>query len=113
MIRPSYSTTEVVSGVKELVRGREQEFLRELEPLVLRQNVTLDLEDTERIDAAGLAALVTLYCDACKSGHRFAVANPSPRVRQVLALVKLDAILVAGNTEEFCCFRPQFQETAA
>ncbi len=113
MNRPSYSTTEFVSGVKELVRGREQEFLRELEPLVLRQNVTLDLEDTERIDAAGLAALVTLYCDACKSGHRFAVANPSPRVRQVLALVKLDAILVAGNTEEFCCFRPQFQETAA
>jgi len=113
MNHPLRSSTQFVSGVKELVRGREQEFLRELEPLVMRQNVTLDLEDTERIDAAGLAALVALYCEACKSGHRFAVANPSPHVRQILALVRLDAILVAGNTEEFCCFRPQFQETAA
>jgi anti-anti-sigma factor len=113
MKRPSYSTTQFVSGVKELVRGREQEFLRELEPLVLRQNVTLDLEDTERIDAAGLAALVTLYCEACKSGHRFAVANPSPQVREILALVRLDAILVSRNTERIPCCGTQLQETAA
>lgn len=107
------STTEFISSVKELVRGQEQEFLSELQPLVCRQNVTLDLENVERIDAAGLAALITLYCDACKAGHRFAVANPSPRVREILALVGLDAILVARSAEEIACFSTQFQETAA
>jgi anti-anti-sigma factor len=108
-----YSTTKYVTGVKELVRGQEQEFLSELRPVVARQNVTLNLEETDRIDAAGVAALVVLYCDACKSGHRFAIANPSPRVQDVLRLVGLDAILVAGSREETVCFGTRLQVTAA
>ncbi len=113
MNRPLCSNTQFVRCVEELVRGQEQEFVQRLQPLVRRQNVTLDLEEIKRIDAAGLTALITLYCEACQSGCRFAIANPAPHVRQILALVGLEAILVAGNTEEFCCFRPQFQETAA
>jgi anti-anti-sigma factor len=97
----------------ELVRGNEQQFLERLQPLVRRQHVTLDLEDIERIDAAGLAALITLYCDACQAGYRFAIANPSPHVRQILALVGLDALLMSQNTEEISYPRTQFQETAA
>jgi anti-anti-sigma factor len=112
MMHPFCSTTEFAPGVKELVRGQEQKFLSELHALVVRQNVTLDFENVARIDAAGLAALITLYCDACKAGRRFAIANPSPRVREILALVGLDAILVAPNTE-ISCFRMQFRETAA
>ncbi len=108
-----YPTMESVAGVKELVKGQEREFLNELQPLVVRQNITLDLAETERIDAAGLAALIALYCDACKSGYRFLVANPSPRVREILHMVGLDAILVSPNAEESSCFRPQLQETAA
>jgi anti-anti-sigma factor len=113
MNRPLNSTTQFVSPVNELVKGQEQEFLHELQPLVVRQDVTLDLEDTQRIDAAGLAALITLYCDACKSGYRFLVANPSPRIQEVLRLVGLDAILVSRNGEKVCCFSTQLQETAA
>ena len=113
MNHPLRSSTQFVSGVKELVRGQEREFLNELHPLVCRQNVTLDLEDTQRIDAAGLAALVTLYCESCKSGHRFAVANPSPQARKILALVRLDAILVSRNTERIPYCGTQLQETAA
>ncbi len=108
-----HSTTECVGGIRELVKGQDQEFVNKLRALVERQNVTLDLEATERIDAAGLAALIALYCDARKSGHRFAIANPSPRVREILHMVGLDAILVSRNTEETSCFRPQLQETAA
>ena len=108
-----YPTTECIGGVKELVKGQEQEFLNELRPLVVRQNVTLDLAEAERIDAAGVAALIRLYCDACKSGYRFLIANPSPRVREILHMVGLDAILVSPNAEETCCLRPQLQETAA
>jgi anti-anti-sigma factor len=97
----------------ELVRGNEQQFLERLEPLVRRQHVTLDLENTERIDAAGLAALITLYCDACKAGYRFTIVNPSPRVREILAIVGLDALLVSQNMEEAPCFEAQLQATAA
>jgi anti-anti-sigma factor len=97
----------------ELVRGNEQQLLERLEPLVHRQNVTLDLAHIERIDAAGLAALITLYCDACKAGYRFAIVNPSHHVREILDIVGLDALLVSQNTEEVSYFGAQFQESAA
>jgi anti-anti-sigma factor len=99
--------------ITELVRGNEQQLLERLQPLVRRQHVTLDLENIERIDAAGLAALITLYCDACHAGYRFAISNPSPHVREILALVGLDVLLVSQNAEEISSFRTQFQETAA
>jgi anti-anti-sigma factor len=97
----------------ELVRGNEQQFLERLQPLVHRQNVTLDLEHVARIDAAGLAALITLYCDACQAGYRFAISNPSPRVREILALVGLNALLVSQDQEDVSYLGTQLQETAA
>jgi len=97
----------------ELVRGSEQQLLERLQPLVRRQNVTLDLAHIARIDAAGLAALITLYCDACKAGYRFDLSNPSPHVREILAIVGLDALLVSQNAEEILYPETQLQETAA
>jgi anti-anti-sigma factor len=92
------SGTQFTSSIRELVRGREQEFLAELQPLVRGQSVRLDLNAIERIDAAGLAALVSLYCDACSTGHEFALVNPSHRVARILALVGLDRILVLNSS---------------
>ena len=91
--------------ITELVRGNEQQLLDRLQPMVRREDVTLDLAHVARIDAAGLAALITLYCDACKAGYRFAIANPSRHVREILALVGLDALLVsqgATKVSESC-----------
>lgn len=97
----------------ELVRGSERQFLERLQPLVRRQDVTLDLKNIERIDAAGLAALITLYCDACQAGYRFDLSNPSPHVREILAIVGLDALLMSQNVEEVPYLETQLQETAA
>ena len=97
---PHASSIHLVSSVHELVRGWDQELLAQLRPLVQRQSVCLDLSSTERIDAAGLAALVSLYCDACKACHEFAVVNPSRRVARILALVGLDRVLVSTNLRE-------------
>jgi len=97
----------------ELVRGNEHLFLDRLQPLVRRQSVTLDLENVERIDAAGLAALVTVYCDARQAGHDFAILNPSHHVTQILALVGLDRILVIEYAERSEYLDPQLQESAA
>jgi anti-anti-sigma factor len=79
--------------VIELIRGREKELLAWLSPVVRRKSVTLDLGSVQRIDAAGISALVSLYSNAQNAGHRFSVANLSPRVAEVLTLVGLERIL--------------------
>jgi anti-anti-sigma factor len=100
------STIQFVSGPRELVRGREQEILEELLPLVESRSVRLDLGSIERIDAAGLAALVSLYCAALKAGHDFAVINPSRHVARILAIVGLDGILVTKTSQETLASAP-------
>jgi anti-anti-sigma factor len=81
----------------ELVRGPSEGLLQQVTPLVRRQNVTLDLKSVERIDAAGIAALISLYGVAQDAGHCFIVVNPSPRVAGMLTLVGLDRILLSQN----------------
>jgi len=97
---PLDSATQIVSGVRQLVRGREQEILEELQPLVESRSVRFDLSSIERIDAAGLAALVSLYCAASKAGHEFAVVYPSPQVARILTIVGLDRVLLWKDSEE-------------
>jgi len=82
------------ANIAVLVRGTEQDLLAWLAPLVSRQSVTLDLRLVERIDAAGIAALISLYSTASRAGHSFMVANPSPHVAEILTLVGLDRILL-------------------
>jgi anti-anti-sigma factor len=96
----------------ELVRGNEQELLARLAPVVRRESVCLDLASVSRIDAAGLATLITLYSDAVKAGHRFAVTRPGRHVRELLALVGLDRILLASESDG-PHFHARFEENAA
>ena len=93
------------SGCTELVRGNERLLLERMLPRVERGCVSLDLHTVTRIDAAGLAALIRLYCAARDAGHCFSVFNPSPRVGEILTLVGLDRILESQNTDKvpyFC-----------
>lgn len=85
------------AGFTELVRGTEERLLNFFVPLVQRQSVALDFSKIERIDAAGIAALITLYSDASQSGHSFAISNPSAHVAEILSLVGLAPILIARN----------------
>lgn len=85
----------VEGNLHELVRGQEQRLLNDLEPVVLRQSVTLDMRQIERIDAAGIAALISVYGAAHMAGHEFAIINASPRVVEILELVGLDRILIS------------------
>jgi anti-anti-sigma factor len=84
----------------ELVRGQEQELVERMTPVVRQQSVALDLEGVERIDAAGIAALIALYGTARDAGHGFAVANPTAHVTEILALVGLDRILLSNCAAE-------------
>jgi len=94
----------VIAVPFELVRGTEDQVLSEFVPRVKRESIALDLSNVERIDAAGIAVLITLYCTAVEAGNEFRVVDPSPRVLELLHLVGLQSILVAGaDAAGSCC----------
>ncbi|MDE3188165.1 MAG: STAS domain-containing protein [Acidobacteriota bacterium] len=99
--------------VHELVRGQEQILLERLMPLVRQQNVILDLRHVERIDAAGIAALISLYACALNAGRDFTVSHASPRIEEILALVGLDHILLSHNAVPNSPSEPRFGRPAA
>jgi anti-anti-sigma factor len=84
----------------ELVRGQDQRLLDQVEPLVRQHSLVLDLHSVERIDAAGITALISLYRSACDAGHLFAIKNASARVAEILALVGLDRILLSQDLSQ-------------
>lgn len=97
----------------QLVRGQDAILLERLGPLVRKCNVALDLSSVERIDAAGITALVSLYRGACESGHRFSLTNVSDHVGQILALVGLDRFLLSHNAVRSSHCGPRMQRPVA
>ncbi len=89
-------------GLTELVRGTDHSLVAELEPLVRKQDITLDLHSIGRIDAAGIAALISLYGCARDAGHDFSLCNVPSRVANILALVGLDGILLSHAPNSKC-----------
>lgn len=88
---------ETPNRMTELVRGNDTLLMAEFESLVREWNVVLDLNAIDRIDAAGIAALISLYGLAHESGHDFKVCNVRARVREMLTLVGLTPILVSHD----------------
>jgi anti-anti-sigma factor len=91
------TTTMTPGNLREVVRGQEHCLIDIMEPVVRRQSVTLDLGQIERIDAAGIAALISLYSSAHVAGHEFTIVNASNHVAEILALVGLDRILMDSD----------------
>jgi anti-anti-sigma factor len=83
--------------VHELVLGYERDLVARVAPLVRGQSIALDLALIERVDAAGIAALVELYSIACESGHGFCILNAAPHVVEVLRVCGLDRILLSHD----------------
>jgi anti-anti-sigma regulatory factor len=84
----------------ELVRGCDRHLVEEMTPIVRRQSVSLDITSVERIDAAGIAALISIYRVAKEAGNSFSVSNAAPHVAELLALVGLDGILLSHNAKQ-------------
>jgi anti-anti-sigma factor len=102
-----------LGDMHELVRGQEQRLLDRLAPVVCEHSVLLDLRSVERIDAAGIAALISVYGCAQNTGHELTVVNASPRVEEILALVGLDRILLSHNAVPAPQSGPCLQRSAA
>lgn len=93
----------------QLVRGEDASLLARVGPLVREHSVTLDLANVERIDAAGITALLVLYRSARESGHRFSVTNVPERVARTLAVVGLDEFLLSHNAVPHSHCSPRLQ----
>jgi anti-anti-sigma factor len=76
-----------------IVRGAEADRLQEVVVRELGQNIILDLDQVDAIDAAGLGVLVYLYHWSAQAGARLAITHLTPRVRSLLELTNLDSIL--------------------
>jgi anti-anti-sigma factor len=111
-LNASRESTEI-AGLTELVRGHDQEVLDRPTPLVQRQSLILDLHAVDRIDAAGIAVLISLYRSASDAGHRFTVANASPHVAEILAIVGLDRVLTSHNVVCFSHSGAEMTRSAA
>ena len=101
---PALSEPRLASVVRledELVRGGESEVLEVLLPRLNKESLALDLSGVDRIDAAGIAVLIRLYCGASAAGTQFSVVAPSARVRAMLQTVGLEQVLIAdGNLRQ-------------
>ncbi len=81
----------------ELVRGNDQRLIDRVSPLLSERSVTLNLKSIDRIDAAGIAALISLYGIARNAGHVFTVCNVTARVAEILTLVGLESVLMSHD----------------
>jgi anti-anti-sigma factor len=63
------------------------------------RDIIIDLSGVEQIDAAGIGELVFNYTTACAAGMTLVLENPSPRVRKVLELCRLDGFLLQKRSE--------------
>jgi anti-anti-sigma factor len=107
------SSIAVPGNLHELVRGQEERLLKELEPVVREHSITLDMRRIERIDAAGISSLISLYGAAHAAGHEFAIVNASPRVAEILQIVGLDRILISRQADPCPQGEPCYEMPAA
>ncbi len=99
IFNPIQAVTYAEGELTELVRGHDEGLVERLAPLARQSSILLDLRRVERIDAAGIAVLISLYGIARDSGHSFSVFNASARVEGILRLVGLDRILASRNAD--------------
>lgn len=82
----------------QLVRGKETELLAQALPLVEKSGLLLDMSQVQALDAAGVGLLMTLRQMAERSGTSLLLIDPSLRTRQILALLRLDEILICSES---------------
>ncbi len=63
-----------------------------------RNRIIVDMAEVNYIDSSGLATLISCSRGARKQGGDLKLVNPSKRVRDILSITRLDAVLEAFDT---------------
>jgi anti-sigma B factor antagonist len=64
-----------------------------------RNRIVVNLEDTPWADSQGIGILIGAYTSVRKADGDLVLAAPSPRVRSLLAVTRLDQLFVVRETE--------------
>ena len=93
----------VLSPQEALVAGGPAEEFEQRIQTLLRdghQDLLVDLRNVPRIDSRGVRALVRGHTTAQRLHAAFRLACPTPHIREVLALSRLDSIFTIHDTFE-------------
>lgn len=86
--------TLVITGVKELAAANFQSFRDQVRAAMTgnQKNVEIDLSEAMFIDSCGLGALISLHKMVCTRGGQVRLLHPTPPVRQILELTRMQRI---------------------
>jgi serine/threonine-protein kinase RsbW len=80
----------------EMLRAALRDLLASKEP-----RVVIGLEEVDKVDSSGIAALLALHGTLERKGGRLVLVQPSERLRATLTVMQLDSVLlVAGTAQE-------------
>ena len=57
------------------------------------RGIALDLSRVDLIDTTGVGLIVRSYRSACETSVSFRLVNPTPRIREILHITRLDQII--------------------
>jgi anti-sigma B factor antagonist len=85
----------ILIPVHELDRTAVRKLPKLLEPALAKANprIVLDLSNADRVDASGLAILVTWMKKTRQSGGHVSIVNPSVIAQRALSRTGLDRLL--------------------
>jgi len=83
----------IVRGTGKITAATTEHFQSTIRGIIPgTKRIVLDLTGVEYIDSSGLGALVSVYMAAGRAQCELEVANPKPRVRDLLNITKLSSI---------------------
>jgi anti-sigma B factor antagonist len=101
IVREHLADTAILQCSGRIVAGPEAESLKDAVACEAdKRLVILDLAAVDAIDARGLGLLVFFQTLGFALGFELELANPSPRVRKVLDLTRLDFVLEISHSED-------------
>jgi len=64
------------------------------------RQLVVNLGAVTQVDTAGLTSLVSAHVAAVRRGAHLSLANPTPRIRELLRVTRLNFLLETYDTEE-------------
>ena len=86
--RESGGTTELVIELRRLVRSTQY------------KTILLNVEELTNIDSVILGAITQAHTTAIRSGVALKLLNVTPRMRDLLAITKLDRFIAIAESEQ-------------
>jgi anti-sigma B factor antagonist len=91
--------TLAITGLKELAAANSQSFRDQVRAALTdeQRNIEIDLSETMFVDSCGLGALISLHKAVCSRQGLVRLLHPTPPVRQILELTRMQRIFDIVN----------------